>query len=235
MGGSDQWGNITAGIELVARRERAKVHGLVFPLLTTATGTKFGKSEMGNVWLDAEKTSPYRFYQFWLNTDDRDVERLLKLCTFMPLEEIGAIYAKHLEYPGARHAQRLLAEDVTTRIHGGDTTASVIQASQILFGDTEIREADPAAFEILAGELVVDHVSRTDVTQGISVVDALLTVGLASSKADARRGIQGGGFSVNGAKITEDSQVLGQADLLAGRYILLQKGRKNHALLIADA
>jgi tyrosyl-tRNA synthetase len=234
MGGSDQWGNITAGIELVARRERAKVHGLVFPLLTTATGTKFGKSETGNVWLDAERTSPYRFYQFWLNSDDRDVERLLKLCTFMPLEDIDAINAKHLENPSARHAQRLLAEDITARIHGGDTTASVAQASRILFGDTEIRDADPAALEILAGELTVGHVPSAAVTQGIGVVDALLTVGLASSKADARRGIQGGGFSINGAKIVDDSRVLRQADLLAGRYILLQKGRKNHALVIAD-
>ncbi len=187
------------------------------------------------MWLDAEKTSPYRFHQFWLNSDDRDVERLLRLCTFMPLEDIDAINAKHLENLGARHAQRLLAEDITTRIHGGDTAASVIQASRILFGDTEIRDADPAALEILAGELTVGHVSSTAVTQGIGVVDALLTVGLASSKADARRGIQGGGFSVNGAKIVEDSQVLGQADLLAGRYILLQKGRKNHALVIADS
>jgi tyrosyl-tRNA synthetase len=234
MGGSDQWGNITAGIELVARREHAKVHGLVFPLLTTATGAKFGKTETGNVWLDAEKTSPYRFYQFWLNSEDRDVEGLLRLCTFMPLEDIDAINAKHLENPSARHAQRLLAEDITTRIHGGDTTASVMQASRILFGDTEIRDADPAALEILAGELTVGHVSRTAVTQGIGVIDALLTVGLASSKADARRGIRGGGFSINGAKIVEDSQVLRQADLLAGRYILLQKGRKNHALVIAD-
>jgi tyrosyl-tRNA synthetase len=235
MGGSDQWGNITAGIELVARRERAKVHGLVFPLLTTATGTKFGKSEAGNVWLDAEKTSPYRFYQYWLNCDDRDVERLLKLCTFFPLEDITAIIARQLEDPSARHAQRLLAEDVTTRIHGRRTTASVIQASRILFGDTAIRDAHAEALEILAGELAVGRVSDTAVAQGIGVVDALLTVGLASSKADARRGIRGGGYSVNGDKITGDNQVLGRANLLAGRYILLQKGRKNHALLIADA
>ncbi|NNG16651.1 MAG: tyrosine--tRNA ligase [Gemmatimonadales bacterium] len=235
MGGSDQWGNITAGIELVARRERAKVHGLVFPLLTTATGTKFGKSEAGNVWLDAEKTSPYRFHQFWLNCDDQDVERLLKLCTFMPLEDITAIITKHLESPGARHAQRLLAKDVTTRIHGSDTTASVIQASRILFGDTTIRDTDTAALEILAGELTVGRIADTAVAHGIGIVDALLTAGLASSKADARRGIRGGGFRVNGDKIAGDSQVLGRADLLAGRYILLQKGRKNHALLITDA
>lgn len=235
MGGSDQWGNITAGIELVARREQAKVHGLVFPLFTTSAGMKFGKSEAGNVWLDPTLTSPYRFHQFWLNTDDRDVERLLKLCTFIPLADIEDASAKHLENPGARRAQRLLAENVTSRIHGSDTTANVIQASHILFGESEIRDADPAALDILAGELAVSHVSKTAVTEGIGVVEALLTVGLASSKGDARRGIQGGGFSINGTRITDVSEVVGAADLLSDRYVLLQKGRKNHALLIADA
>jgi len=234
MGGSDQWGNITAGIELVARKEQAKVHGLVFPLLTTASGTKFGKSEAGNVWLDAERTSPYRFYQFWLNTDDQDVERLLKLFTFMPLEEIDALAASHHERPAARIAQRALAEDVTTRIHGPETTAAVVQASRILFGDSEIRETSPAAFEVLAGELAVARVPASAMQQGLSVVEALTTVGLASSKADARRGIRGGGFSVNGAKIAKEDDVLSRASVLADRYILLQKGRKTHALLVID-
>jgi len=234
MGGSDQWGNITAGIELVARKEQAKVHGLVFPLLTTAGGTKFGKSETGNVWLDAERTSPYRFYQFWLNTDDHDVDRLLKLFTFKTLDEITALVESHQQRPSARLAQRALAEDVTTRIHGADTTAAVIQASQILFGDSQIQAAGPATFEALAGELPVTHVPAGDLERGIGVADALLAAGLASSKADARRGIKGGGFSVNGARIEDDSVQLGRGDVLAGRYILLQKGRKTHALLVLD-
>ena len=234
MGGSDQWGNITAGIELVARKEQAKVHGLVFPLLATASGTKFGKSEAGNIWLDAERTSPYRFYQFWLNTDDQDVERLLKLFTFMPLEAIEALSASHRESPAARIAQRALAEDVTARIHGPETTAAVVQASRILFGDSEIRETGSAAFETLAGELAVAHVPASTMQQGLGVVEALTTAGLASSKADARRGIRGGGFSVNGDKIATEDDVIGQPDVLAGRYVLLQKGRKTHALLIID-
>jgi tyrosyl-tRNA synthetase len=134
MGGSDQWGNITAGIELIGRREGAQAHGLVFPLITTASGAKFGKSEGNNVWLDAERTSPYQFYQFWVNTDDRDVERHLKLFTFLRLDQIAAAMAEHAADPGRRRAQRLLAREVTATVHGVDATEQAVRASEALFG-----------------------------------------------------------------------------------------------------
>src|SRR5512138_2502212 len=137
MGGSDQWGNITAGTELISRKEGTSAHGLVFPLLTTATGAKFGKSEEGNVWLDPAKTSPYKFYQFWLNTDDRDVERCLNFFTFFPVEEIASIVAEQGRDPGKRVAQRRLAEEMTARIHGADTARGVVEASRLLFGGTD--------------------------------------------------------------------------------------------------
>ena len=230
MGGSDQWGNITAGIELIARRERAVAHGLVCPLLTAAAGGKFGKSEDGNVWLDPAKTSPYRFHQFWLNSDDRDVERLLRLFTFRPLEEIAAVIARQSADPGRRPAQRLLAEDVTARVHGEATTRRVIAASGILFGDGELRDADADTLAIVAGEVPVVPLDRARLDAGVPLVDALVGAGLASSKADARRGLQGNGFSVNGEKLAAE-RALGARDLLAGRYIVLQKGRKHFALM----
>ena len=138
MGGSDQWGNITAGTELISRREGAQAHGLVFPLLTTASGGKFGKSEAGNIWLDPAKTSPYQFYQFWLNTDDRDVERLLRFFTFRPLPDIAAIMAQQAADPSKRLAQRELAEELTVRVHGEATAAGVIAASRLLFGGVNL-------------------------------------------------------------------------------------------------
>jgi tyrosyl-tRNA synthetase len=230
MGGSDQWGNITAGIELIARRERAVAHGLVCPLLTTAPGAKFGKSEDGNVWLDPAKTTPYRFYQFWLNSDDRDVERLLRLFTFRPLEDIAAAMARQAADPGRRPAQRILAEDLTVRVHGEATTRRVIEASGILFGEVELRDADADTLAIVAGEVPVVPLDRARLDAGVPLVDALVGAGLASSKADARRGLQGNGFSVNGEKLAAE-RALGARDLLAGRYIVLQKGRKHFALM----
>ncbi|HET8649827.1 MAG TPA: tyrosine--tRNA ligase, partial [Gemmatimonadales bacterium] len=233
MGGSDQWGNITAGIELIGRREQKQVHGLSFPLLTNASGTKFGKSEGGNIWLDPERTSPYRFYQFWLNTDDRDVERHLRLFTFMPLEEIAEVMATHSAHPERREAQRILAADLTSRVHGADTAERVVAASQILFGGGDIRVADPAIFELLATEVPTHPIPDSALTPGLGVVDALVAAGLASSKADARRGLQSGGFSVNGERIADAQRQLTAADLLAGRYLLLQKGKKQYGLLVA--
>lgn len=232
LGGSDQWGNITAGIELISRRESAQAHGLVSPLLTTASGAKFGKSEDGNVWLAPNKTSPYRFYQFWLNTDDRDVERLLTMFTFLPMAEVAAVTATHAADPGQRAAQRLLAADVTARVHGEGVAGRVIEASRILFGGADLREADAETLAVVAGEVKVLPVHRRDLEAGVPLVDALLGTGLASSKADARRGLQGNGYSVNGQKLAEE-RTLGVADLLAGRFIVLQKGRKQYAMLDA--
>jgi tyrosyl-tRNA synthetase len=230
MGGSDQWGNITAGTELIARREGAQAHGLVFPLLTTAAGGKFGKSEAGNVWLDPVRTSPYQFYQFWLNTDDRDVERLLRFFTFMPLDEIAATAGAHSADPGRRLAQRRLAHEVTARVHGEATTAGVVKASELLFGGLNLAEAGPEVFAVLADEIPTVRMPRTE-CEGLGVVDALVRAGLATSKAEARRGIQQNGFSVNGAPAGAVDRRLGEADFLAGGYVLLQKGRRNYALL----
>ncbi len=230
VGGSDQWGNITAGIELIARREQAQAHGLVCPLLTTAAGAKFGKSEDGNVWLDPARTSPYQFYQFWLNTDDRDVGRLLGLFTFLELGEIARVMLQHTADPGQRVAQRLLADDMTSRIHGPDTTRRVIEASRILFGGGDLRSADAGTLAIVAGEVRVLVVTAPQVAAGFPLVEALIGSGLAASKGEARRGLEGHGFSVNGEKITTE-RPLRMADVIDGRYIVLQKGKRNFALI----
>ncbi|MFZ5625327.1 MAG: tyrosine--tRNA ligase [Gemmatimonadota bacterium] len=227
MGGSDQWGNITAGIELIAKKDGATAHALVFPLITTASGAKFGKSEGDNIWLDPARTSPYRFYQFWLNTDDRDVERYLRLFTFLPLDTIAAVMREHDADRGRRVAQRRLAEDVTTRVHGAATTQRVIAASRILFGGADLTQADAGTFEVLAGEVPTTSIASPDA----ELVDVLVTAGLAASKSEAKKGLQQGGFSVNGAK-ADPQRRLSPADLLAGRYVLLQKGKKNYALLV---
>ncbi len=230
MGGSDQWGNITAGIELIARRAQGEVHGLVCPLLTTTAGGKFGKSEGENVWLDPARTSPYRFYQFWLNSDDRDVDRLLKLFTFLPLDEIAQVMAAHRTAPGRRAPQRVLAEEMTARVHGAETCRRAIAASGILFGGGELLSADAETLALLAGEVPVQPVARAELERGLPVVDALVTAGLASSKADARRGLDAKGFSLNGERLDGD-RVVGTTDLLTGRYLVLQKGKKNYAML----
>jgi tyrosyl-tRNA synthetase len=230
MGGSDQWGNITAGTELIGRREAASAHGLVFPLLTNAAGGKFGKSEGGNVWLDPARTSPYQFYQFWLNSDDRDVERLLRFFTFLPLDEIRDIMAEQTADPGKRAAQRRLADDVTARVHGPGTTAGVVQASRLLFGGANLEEVGAETFAVLAGEIPTTRLARA-AFDGLGVVDALVQSGLAASKGEARRGIQQNGFSVNGTSVGDVERRLGTGDLRAGGYVLLQKGKRNYALL----
>jgi tyrosyl-tRNA synthetase len=233
MGGSDQWGNITAGTELISRKEGASAHGLTFPLLTTASGVKFGKTEGGAVWLDPAKTSPYKFFQFWLNTDDRDVERLLKYFTFFPLDEIAALLAEQASDPGKRPAQRRLAEEMTARVHGGEVARSVVAASRLLFGGTDLRAAGAEVLRVLSQELPCVRLRRGEL-EGLSVLDALVRAGLASSKGDARRGIQGKGFLVNGETIATPERTLGAGDLLHDAYVMLQKGKRNHALLVAD-
>ena len=230
MGGSDQWGNITAGTELIGRRESASAHGLVFPLLTNAAGGKFGKSEGDNVWLDPAKTSPYRFYQFWLNSDDRDVERLLRFFTFLELEEIATLLAAQAGDPGKRVAQRRLAQDLTARVHGAATAESVVRASGLLFGGLALAEAGPEVFEVLATEVPTVTLPRTEVI-GLGIVDALVRVELAASRGEARRGLAQKGFSLNGQPLTDPDRLLGAADILAGGYLMLQKGKRNYALI----
>ena len=229
MGGSDQWGNITAGIELIARRDDVQVHGIVFPLLTAASGAKFGKSESGNVWLDPARTSPYEFYQFWLNSDDRDAERFLKLFTFLPLTAIAEAMRSQANDQAARPAQRLLAREVTALVHGDAEAARAVAASAAVFtasGDTG--DADYAA---LAGTMPSCSVEAAEL-DGLSLTDVLMRAGLASSKSEARRGIEGRGFSINGVVESDVNRRLSGADLRQGKYILLRKGKKNHAMLV---
>jgi tyrosyl-tRNA synthetase len=233
MGGSDQWGNITAGTHLVGRRDGRDVHGLVFPLLTTATGSKFGKSEGGNVWLDPERTSPYHFYQFWLNTDDRDIERYLKLFTFLRLDRIAATMAEHAADPGRREAQRVLAREVTATVHGDAAAEAAIQTSAALFGGS--------GGGALPAEAIADmperRVSRTQLPTGLPVIEVLVASGLASSKSDARRGIQGKGYYLNGEPIDDVELMIGE-DALQGppeeRFVILRKGKKNYVRLVLE-
>jgi tyrosyl-tRNA synthetase len=236
FGGSDQWGNITAGIELIGKREGRQTYGLVFPLVTTTAGTKFGKSEAGNIWLDPSKTSPYQFYQFWINTDDRDVERYLKLFTFQPLDKIASTMAEHVRDPGKRLAQRLLAEDVTTRVHGAREAEQAMETSRALFerrgisGTPETGELKPT------GHAPTVTVSRSGL-RDLSVVELLVASGLAKSKADARRGIEGRGFYLNDAPIEAADQELAE-DQLQGppnsRFIMLRKGKRNYVRLVLE-
>jgi tyrosyl-tRNA synthetase len=231
MGGSDQWGNITAGIELIARRDQKAAHGLVFPLLTTSSGGKFGKSEAGNVWLDPERTSPYQFYQFWLNTNDEDVERFLKLFTFLPLETIEEVVMVHREDRGKRHAQRVLAEDLTTRVHGEETKNKVVEASKALFSGKGAESA-----EVLA-EMPECVIKKSEFGKGLSFVDVLVKSGLAKSKSDARRGIQGKGFYLNGEVVTDVERMVTDKDLKSAagkKTATLRKGKKNYVKLVVE-
>jgi len=228
VGGSDQWGNITAGIDLIRRVEDGEAHGLVAPLFTTAAGAKFGKTAGGAVWLDPSRTSVYKFYQFWLNTDDRDAERSLKLFTFLPRAEIDAVLATLKANPAAREAQRALARDVSERVHGSDATAKVIRASEVLFGGFDPHAADDATFDVLAQELPTATVAARD---GLSLVDAVVRAGLAKSKSEARRSIEQGGIYVNQARVKDVARSIGNADWLAGRNLLLRKGKKDYGLL----
>jgi tyrosyl-tRNA synthetase len=231
LGGSDQWGNITAGSYLVDKRERRDVHGLVFPLITTATGSKFGKTEAGNIWLDPEKTSPYHFYQFWVNADDRDVERYLKLFTFLRLDRIGATMEQHVRDPGKRLAQKLLAREVTSMIHGESVAEQAKQTSEALFA------GKAGTGEDVIAEMPERRVSRAQMPAGLHVVDVLLASGLASSKADARRGIQGKGFYLNGEAIEsadfviDDSALQGPAD---APFMILRKGKRNYVRVVVE-
>ncbi len=227
MGGSDQWGNITAGIELVARREGRHVHGLVFPLITTAGGSKFGKSEAGNVWLDPARTSPYQFYQFWVNTDDRDVELYLKLFTFLRLDRIAATLEEHAADPGRRVAQRLLAREVTATVHGEEAAAQAVETAAAMFGG--------GGGDLSRAELPERIVSRSVLPGEIPIVDLLVASGLASSKGDARRGIQGRGFYLNDQAIDAVDLTLGEDDLQGPsdrRFVILRKGKKNYVRLV---
>lgn len=230
VGGSDQWGNITAGIDLIRRMSGAEAHGLVAPLFTTASGAKFGKTETGAVWLDPQLTSPYKLYQFWLNTDDRDVEPHLKLFTDLTQDEIKALMRSHHSDRSRREAQKKLAIEVTQLVHGRDACHSAVAASAILFDEFSPRQVEPRAFEALAREIPTVSLARTD---GLSLVDAVVQAGLAKSKSEARRAIEQGGIYINQQRVKDPARKIEPPDWLTGGNLLLRKGKKDYALLRA--
>ncbi len=228
VAGSDQWGNITAGVELIRRVENAEAHGLVAPMVTRASGQKFGKTESGAVYLDPEMTSAYKFYQFWINVDDRDVEKYLTLFTLKTRAEIDELTAQQKRDPAARAAQRALAADVTTRVHGAEVVSGVQAASAILFGE-EQADVHPQVFDILAGE--IPTVVLEGDADSLTLVDLVARAGLAKSKSEARRSIEQGGIYVNQRRIDDVARTIGSGDWIGGRNLLLRKGRKDYALL----
>jgi tyrosyl-tRNA synthetase len=231
MGGSDQWGNITAGIDLVRRVEGARAYGVVFPLVTNASGTKFGKSEAGNVWLDPELTSPFRFYQYWINVEDADALRYLKFFTLLDGGAIAELADALESEPHKRAAQRALAADVTRRLHGETGLAAAERATRALFsGDIEGLGADEIAdvfADVPSSEVTADSLAG----EGTGLVDLLVTTELASSKGDARRSIEGGGVYVNNGRVQDVNSAVTMSDAIEGRFLLLRKGKKRYHLV----
>ena len=231
MGGSDQWGNVTAGIELTRRMHNGKAHGLVFPLVTSSSGEKFGKTVDGAVWLDAHKTSPYQFYQFWLNTPDVDVERYLKCFTLMSQGELEGLMSEHNEAPHKRLAQRALAQDVTRRVHGQEALDQAERASQAMFGgtlsDLSAREIEEVFAEVPSTLIALEQRAEALAT----VSDLLVTCGLCKSKGEAKRLIAGGGIKLNDAVAQSPQDPVDLSGAFEGRLIVLKKGKKEHHLV----
>jgi tyrosyl-tRNA synthetase len=223
-GGNDQWGNLTAGSDLIHRVEGASVHLLTTPLLTDASGEKFGKSAGNAIWLDPEMTSPYAFYQYWINVEDASVVKLLKVFTDRTPQEVEALERSVAEKPYLREAQKTLAADVTTLVHGAEATAAVRAASEALFGKGDVQGLDAPTLRDATAEL-----PGAEVSVGTSVTDALVAVGLVESRNAARRVIAEGGASLNNARLTDPEHVLGAGDFLHGRVALLRRGRKSLA------
>lgn len=238
LGGSDQWGNITTGYELVRRKAGGEVFALTCPLITKADGGKFGKTESGNIWLDARYTSPYKFYQFWLNVSDADAEKYLKIFTFLTKEEIEALAAEHAQNPGARPLQKRLAREVTVMVHGEDNYNAAVEASAILFSN-EAREAlmrldEGTLLDIFEG-VPSFSVAKADVEAGIPLLEFLATsTKVFPSKGEARKMVQGNGVSINKEKVTDPNLNVNASMLIAGRYILVQRGKKNYYLVTVD-
>ncbi|NLT57111.1 MAG: tyrosine--tRNA ligase [Actinomycetales bacterium] len=228
LGGSDQWGNLTAGTDLIHRVTGASAHALATPLITKADGTKFGKTEGGAVWLDPTMTSPYAFFQFWVNAEDAKVVEYLKIFTFLHQERIAELERAVAERPAARQAQRALAHEVTALVHGQQAALRVAEASQALFGRGELRGLDPVTLADAVAELPVAAVDRGD----RSVVDLLVASGLVPSRSAARRTIAEGGAYVNNVKVTDEDAVVGPQDALHDRWLLLRRGRRS--LAVAD-
>ena len=222
-GGSDQWGNITAGVELVRRADGARVHALATPLVTKADGTKFGKTESGTVWLDADRTSPYAFHQSWIQAEDAKVGEYLRQFTFVPVEEIDALMAEHQERPGARAAQRRLASEVTTLVHGPQETAAAEAAASALFGRGELTDLPPATLAAALREAGAVQLRRAD---GPTLVDAFVASGLVGSRSEARRAIGDGGAYVNNERVGDVDAVVADLDALHGSWLVLRRGKR---------
>jgi tyrosyl-tRNA synthetase len=237
MGGSDQWGNITTGTELIRRKASGEAFAFTCPLITKADGGKFGKTEKGNVWLDPEKTSPYQFYQFWLNAADSDAEKWIKIFTFLDRETIDSLVAQHRQDPGARILQKALAKEITSFVHGQSEYEAAVQTTEKLFtGDAVENIRSLSEKELLES---MDGVPRfpfatEKLSAGVDAVSFLAETGIFPSKGEARKTIQGGGVSINREKVQDPATTVDTARLLAGKYILVQKGKKNYFLVVCD-
>jgi tyrosyl-tRNA synthetase len=239
IGGSDQFGNITAGTELVRRTDGVAVHGVTMPLVTRSDGAKFGKSEAGNVWLDPARTSAYRFYQFWINADDADASRYLRYFTLLSREEIESLENTIAERPEAREAQAALAFDVTSRVHGEDAARTVRDVSRLLFDrKADPRQLSPSALQVLREEIpfrrlaAVREVALSNGEQlQVSVLDMLVETGLVKSRGDARRQLQQGAVSVNGRRLGPEEQHVSAGEAIAGASFLIRKGARELALI----
>ena len=239
MSGSDQWGNITTGTELIRRMGGGEAYALTCPLITKSDGRKFGKTEQGNIWLDRRYTSPYRFYQFWINVADEDAERYIKIFTSLPKDEIEELIARHREDPGRRELQRRLAEEVTKMVHSEEDLRAAEEASQMLFG-----KSTKEALMVLDEQTLLDvfdgvpqfRISRSLLEgEGVKAVDLMaVETQCFPSKGEMRKMVQGGGVSLNKEKLAQFDQPVTVADLIDGRYLLVQRGKKNYFLLIAE-
>ena len=234
MGGSDQWGNITTGTELVRRIASGKAYALTCPLITKADGTKFGKSEGGNIWLDSARTSPYKFYQYWLNTSDVDAEKYIKIFTFLSKEEIEILTEKHREAPHLRLLQKRLAEEITVMVHSEVDLENAIKASNILFGNStsdDLKQLDEATFLEVFDGVSQANISKQEIETGINIIDVLNEkTGFFKSNGEARRALSANSISVNKEKVTEEF-VLTNANLINNQFVLLQSGKKNYFVI----
>ncbi|WP_067036486.1 tyrosine--tRNA ligase [Allomuricauda sp. CP2A] len=237
MGGSDQWGNITTGTELIRRIGGGKGFALTCPLITKADGTKFGKTEGGNVWLDAERTSPYKFYQYWLNTSDEDAEKYIKIFTFLEKEEIENLVAEHKEAPHLRMLQKKLAEEITTMVHSKEDLENAIKASEILFGKStsaDLKQLNEKTFLDVFEGVPQAQISKNELNPGLDMIGALAAkTNFLGSNGEARRDLKQNSISVNKEKVKED-YLITEADLINNKFVLLQRGKKNYFVLIVE-
>ena len=237
LGGSDQWGNITTGVELIRRIEDGQVYGMTCPLIKKADGTKFGKTESGNVWLDARYTSPYKFYQFWLNVSDEDAKRYIKIFTALSKEEIDALTAEHEAAPHLRVLQKCLAKEVTIMVHSEEDYNAAVDASNILFGNATsdaLKKLDEDTLLAVFEGVPQFEISRDALAAGVKAVDLFVdNAAVFASKGEMRKLVQGGGVSLNKEKLAAFDQVITTADLLDEKYLLVQRGKKNYYLIIA--